>query len=158
MNIWYLKLIMPDSLGKHSNKINLSKGELPMKKTLISSIAVAAVAIMGMASAPAYADVAKGEKIFKKCKACHTTESGGDNKIGPNLFGIVGRAAGTVDGFKYSDALMEAAAGGLVWDEANLDAFLKKPKKFIKKTKMSFGGIKKDGKRADLIEYLASLK
>lgn len=129
-----------------------------MKKMLLSSIAVAAVALMSVASAPAYADVAKGAKVFKKCKACHTTESGGKNKIGPNLFGIVGRAAGTIDGFGYSDAMMEAAAGGLVWDEANLNGFLKKPKKFMKKTKMSFGGIKKDGKRANLIEYLGTLK
>ena len=100
-----------------------------MKKVLISSIAVAAVAIMSAVSAPAYADVAKGEKIFKKCKACHTVESGGANGMGPNLFGIVGRAAATADGFKYSDAMSEAAAGGLVWDEENLDGFLKKPKK-----------------------------
>ena len=99
-----------------------------MKKVLISSIAVAAVAIMSAVSAPAYADVAKGEKIFKKCKACHTVESGGANGMGPNLFGIVGRAAATADGFKYSDAMSEAAAGGLVWDEENLDGFLKKPK------------------------------
>jgi cytochrome c len=129
-----------------------------MKKILISSFAVAVVALMGMASAPAYADVEKGAKVFKKCKACHTVESGGKNGLGPNLFNIVGRPAAAIDGFKYSDAMTEAAAGGLVWDEANLDEFLKKPKKFIKKTKMSFGGIKKDGKRADLIEYLGTLK
>ena len=92
-----------------------------MKKTLTSTIAIAAVAIMGLASAPVSADVAKGEKVFKKCKACHTVDEGGKNKVGPNLFGIVGMAAGANADFKYSDAMMEAAAGGLVWDEANLE-------------------------------------
>lgn len=128
-----------------------------MKKTLISSLAVAVVGLT-VAALPAHADVAKGEKVFKKCKACHTVDEGGKNKVGPNLFGVVDRAAATVEGFKYSKAMKEAAEGGLVWDQANLDAFLKKPKKFMKKTKMSFGGVKKDAKRADLIEYLGTLK
>ncbi len=129
-----------------------------MKKTLISSLAVAVVGL-AIAAVPAHAgDAAKGEKVFKKCKACHTTDAGGKNKVGPNLHGIVGKAAGTVEGFKYSKALLEAAEGGLVWDEANLDAFLTKPKKFIKKTKMSFAGVKKDEQRADLIEYLKTLQ
>lgn len=126
--------------------------------TLVSSVAVAAVALMGLVSVPALADAAKGEKVFRKCKACHTVDEGGKNRIGPNLFGVAGRAAASVDGFAYSDAMMEAAANGLVWDDANLDMFLKKPKKFMKKTKMVFVGIKKDGKRADLIEYLNTLK
>jgi len=128
-----------------------------MKKTLISSLAVAVIGL-AIAAIPAHAgDAEKGEKIFKKCKSCHTTEADGENKIGPNLSGIVGKAAGTADGFKYSDALMAKAGEGLVWDEANLDAFLTKPKKFIEKTKMSFGGIKKEDNRADLIEYLKGL-
>lgn len=128
-----------------------------MKKTLMPALAAAAIGL-AIASVPAHAgDAAKGEKVFKKCKACHTTEAGGKNKVGPNLSGIVGKAAGTVDGFKYSSALMEKAGEGLVWDEASLDAFLTKPKNFIEKTKMSFGGIKKEDQRADLIEYLKGL-
>jgi len=136
---------------------SIQEGELSMKKTLFSSLAAAVIGLT-IAAVPAHAgDAAKGEKVFKKCKACHTTEAGGKNKVGPNLSGIVGKAAGAAEDFKYSDAMKEAAAGGLVWDEANLDAFLEKPKKFMKKTKMSFGGVKKDAKRADLIEYLKGL-
>ena len=128
-----------------------------MGKSVLVALGMTAAIIMASSSAFAAGDAKKGAKVFKKCKACHTVESGGANGMGPNLFGIVGRAAATADGFKYSDAMSEAAAGGLVWDEENLDGFLKKPKKFMKKTKMSFGGIKKDGKRADLIEYLGTL-
>ncbi len=96
------------------------------------------------------ANAADGEKVFKKCKACHKF---GKNALGPDLTGIVGRKAGAVK-FKYSKALMAKSEEGLVWTEENLDAFLKKPKKFIKKTKMSFAGLKKEADRKAVIEYL----
>ncbi|MCH9806114.1 MAG: cytochrome c family protein [Alphaproteobacteria bacterium] len=101
------------------------------------------------------ADVASGEKLFKKCKACHTADKGGANKVGPNLFGVVDRAKGGVDGFGYSDALK--AKGG-VWDAEALVAFLHKPKEYIPGTKMVFKGFKKDAELADITAYLASLK
>ncbi len=132
-----------------------------MKKSLPTSFAIAAIAIVGAVGAvsnPAHADVAKGEKVFKKCKACHTMEEGGKNRIGPNLFGIVGKPAAANADFSYSDALTAAAADGLVWTEENLDLFIKKPRKFLKKTKMSFAGVKKDEQRANLIEYMATFK
>lgn len=98
--------------------------------------------------------IAAGKKAFKKCKACHKIGEGAKNASGPILTDIVGSPAGQVDGFKYSKALKEAAEDGLVWDAAALDAFLTKPKEFIKKTKMSFGGLKKENDRIAIIEYL----
>ncbi|WP_425043502.1 c-type cytochrome [Primorskyibacter sp. S87] len=100
--------------------------------------------------------VAKGEKTFKKCKACHQVGDGAKNKTGPILNGIVGAPVGQVGGFKYSKPMKAAAEGGLVWDEAELAAFLTKPKAYMKGTKMSFAGLKKDGDVEAVIAYLKS--
>lgn len=102
----------------------------------------------------ASANSANGEKVFKKCGACHTTSDGGADKIGPNLFGILENNKAASASFGYSGALKEM---GGTWSYADLDAFLKKPKAFVKGTKMSFAGIKKATARADLILYLRSL-
>ena len=88
--------------------------------------------------------------MFKKCKVCHSFDPG-KKKIGPHLKGVVGRKAGSVEGYKYSPAFREI---DLIWDEANLDKFLTKPKEFVKKTKMAFRGLRKETQRADLIAYL----
>lgn len=98
---------------------------------------------------------AAGEKVFKKCAACHKLGEGAKNATGPQLNGIVGKAAGAVDGFKYSKPLADMAAGGLVWDDTALHAFLENPKGFMKGTKMSFAGLKKEDERAAVIAYLA---
>lgn len=98
------------------------------------------------------ADPAAGEKVFKKCRACHTVDAGGKNLVGPNLHGVVGRPAGTVEGYKYSKAMKDS---GLVWDAATLDQYLADPKGFVPKNKMAFPGLKKPDERADLIEWLA---
>ena len=95
-------------------------------------------------------DAAKGEKVYKKCKACHALEAG-KNKVGPSLAGIFGRTAGTVEGFKYSKAMMES---GIIWDDATMDSFLMKPKEVIPKTRMAFPGLKKEQDRMDVIAYL----
>ncbi len=100
--------------------------------------------------------VAAGEKVFKKCAACHKVGDKAKNGSGPMLNGIVGRAAGSVDGFRYSSALMDAAAGGLVWDADALHVFLEKPKSFLPKTKMSFAGLKKAEDRDAIIAYLST--
>ena len=100
--------------------------------------------------------IAAGEKVFKKCAACHKVGEGAKNAVGPMMNGIVGRAAGSIDGFKYSKVLTDMAAGGLVWDDANLHAFLENPRGFMKGTKMSFAGLKSEEDRTAVIAYLAS--
>ncbi len=110
-------------------------------------------------SAAAAGDAAKGEKVFKKCKACHSIQAG-KNKVGPSLAGLVGRKAGSAPGYKYAAGLKDAGAKGLVWDEESLLAYLENPKKFLAdylgkkaKTKMPFR-LKKEDQRADVIAYL----
>jgi len=102
----------------------------------------------------ATADIGKGQKVFKKCGTCHTTEEGGANKIGPNLHGILNKDKATGAGFSYSSAM--ANKGGN-WSYSDLDVFLTKPSTYIKGTKMAFAGLKKPGDRAHLIAYLRSL-
>ncbi len=102
----------------------------------------------------ASADAGKGAKLFGKCKACHTTEKGGKNKVGPNLWDVVGRAKAGGAGFKYSGALTDMGGD---WSYADLDAFLAKPKAFLPGTKMAFAGLKKPAQRAAMLVYLRSL-
>jgi cytochrome c len=123
-----------------------------IKKTIVSALAVTVLALGGASGALAEGDAAKGEKVYKKCKTCHTLEEGGKHKIGPNLHGLYGKTAGTAEGFtKYSQAMMDS---GIVWDDDTLTPFLKKPKDYIDGTKMQFAGIKKDDQLADLLAYL----
>ncbi|MCP5367228.1 MAG: cytochrome c family protein [Hyphomicrobiales bacterium] len=100
------------------------------------------------------ADVDKGRKLFKKCAACHTPDQGGKNKVGPNLWDIVGRPKASHEGFKYSDGMQ--GKGG-EWTFEDLNHFLAKPKDFVPGTKMAFAGLKKDGDRAEVLAYLRTL-
>ena len=93
----------------------------------------------------------EGAKIFKKCAACHSITEGGANKIGPALWGVLGRPAGSVPGYKYSKAM---AAHGKNWSFEEMNGFLTKPKDWIKGTKMSFAGLKKAEDRAAVILYM----
>ena len=101
-------------------------------------------------SARADGDAANGEKIFAKCKACHTVEAG-KNKVGPSLAGVVGRKSGMAPGFNYSDAMKNA---GLTWDEATLNTYLTNPRKLVPGTKMAFPGLPQEQDRLDVIAYL----
>jgi cytochrome c len=99
----------------------------------------------------AEADPSSGERVFNKCKACHNVEPGGANKVGPNLWNVVGRGKGLEPGFSYSSALAEL--GGL-WTFENLSAFLEAPKEYAPGNKMTFGGLSKPTERAAVIAYL----
>ena len=99
------------------------------------------------------ADISKGAKVFKKCSQCHVVEKDGVNKIGPALWDIVNKKAGSKEDFKYSDAL---ASYESKWTYDELNGFLKNPKKYIKGTKMAFVGLKKSSDRANVILYLRS--
>lgn len=117
----------------------------------------AAVEEVSLAALLANADAAKGEKVVKKCTACHSFDEGGANKVGPALYDVVGRAIAGVDGFGYSDIFNEYKAEGRTWTYEDLDAFLLKPKDYAPGTKMSFAGLKKETDRADLLAYLQTL-
>ena len=121
-----------------------------MKFRIITFFSVALTVIMTVGTVEA-GDSKKGKKVFSKCKACHTIKKGGKNRVGPNLYGVVGSKAAQVKGYRYSKAMKNS---GITWDEATLDKFLTKPKKLVKKTKMAFGGLKKNSQRANLIAYL----
>ncbi len=113
-----------------------------------------AISIVSLTSGQALAqDAAAGEKVFAKCKACHVADTD-QNKIGPSLKGVIGRTAGTLEGYKYSPAMVEAGKGGMVWDDATLTEYLKAPKAVVKGTKMALAGLKKDEDLANVIAYL----
>ncbi len=129
-----------------------------MRKEKFVAVALAAAFALASGTAMAAGDAGKGKKVFKKCKACHSTVAG-KNKVGPSLAGIVGRKAGTAPGFKRYKGLKGA---DWTWDEALIDEYLTDPKKFAKartgkKTSMTFK-LKKTADRANVIAYLNTLK
>ena len=108
-----------------------------------------------LSTTPALAsgDVAAGEKVFKKCKACHVVDAE-KHKTGPHLVNIIGRVAGRADGYKrYSNAMKSS---GIVWNEESLDGYLKKPEAYVRGTRMLFVGLRKESDRANVIAYLKS--
>lgn len=98
-------------------------------------------------------DLRKGKRIFNKCKACHTLIAN-KNRVGPSLKGIFGRKAGTLPNYRYSKAMIAAGAKGLIWSEGSLGKYIKKPRNFVKGTKMVFVGVKKQKDIDNLIAFL----
>jgi cytochrome c len=128
-----------------------------MSKSLsrIAGIAAfGATLVMGASTGALSRDIDAGKKVFRKCAACHAVGDKAKNKVGPQLNGLFGRAAGSADAFKFSKAMMGAGSKGLVWDEASVGRYLEKPKAYIKGTKMAFAGLKKDRDIANVIAYL----
>ena len=108
---------------------------------------------VGIKELLAMGNIEHGEKVFKKCSACHMIAAGGKNMIGPNLLSVLGRKTGAVSGYKYSKAL---AAYGKDWSFSEMNGFLIKPSAHIKGTKMAFAGLKKEKDRASVILYMNS--
>ncbi|SNT20110.1 c-type cytochrome [Tropicimonas sediminicola] len=125
-----------------------------------SALLPLAAALVAVTAAPVLAegDAANGEKVFKKCQACHMVGDDAKNRVGPPLNGVVGAPAGRVEDYKYSPNLLELAEGGLVWDDETLTAYLTKPKDVIPKGKMSFAGLKKESDIDDVIAYLQTFE
>lgn len=122
---------------------------MPFRTTLLA--AALAAALPAGASAQ---DAAAGQRVFNQCRACHTVEAGGRNGVGPNLHGLFGRKAGSIEGFRYSAAMREKAAGGLTWEEATLRAYIANPKEVVPAGSMSYAGLKNEQQMTDLLAYL----
>ncbi len=113
---------------------------------------------MCLPSSFAYAqDAERGAQQARKCQSCHTTAEGEPFKIGPNLYGVVGRKAASFPGFNYSAGMLEKKAEGLVWSPETLDRWLQSPREFVPGTKMNFAGVRNAGDRADIVAYLVSI-
>lgn len=121
---------------------------------LKSVITVAGLAFLVATPAWAEGDAEKGEKVFKKCKACHMVGENAKKRVGPPLNDIIGAKAGIQEGYKYSKAMVDAGAGGLMWTDEKLHAYLEKPKDLVPGGKMAFPGLKKEEDRANVIAYL----
>ena len=147
-------------IGKLSDKIfHVQKPETPgyavdVEQAVVASTQSASETVVekvDIAALMALGDLMTGEKVFKKCAACHSIVKGGANNIGPALYNVVGRKVGAVNDYKYSKALSEH---GKEWSFEELNGYLIKPAKWIKGTKMAFAGLRKEKDRASVILYL----
>jgi cytochrome c len=123
-------------------------------KTLAAILAVATV-VSPISAAYAAGNATSGADLFKRCMVCHTANKDGPNRVGPNLFGVVGRKAGTLPGFSYSPAMKSY---GAVWSEDSLAKFIAAPGTVVPGTKMPFGGFSQAQQAQDVAAYLATLK
>ncbi len=122
-----------------------------MRRNLFAwAILGVSVAVAGPALAQEEGDPAEGEKVYRKCMACHVVDNE-QNRVGPHLVGLFGREAGAVEDFNYSDAMKES---GITWEADTLHAYLEDPRGYIPGNRMAFPGLKDEGERADVIAYL----
>jgi len=121
---------------------------------VVLSAATAAALIMAAPAASQEGNAEEGAEVFKKCRACHDVGPEAKNKVGPLLNDIIGRRAGTIEGFTYSEANKSAGSKGLVWTEDVLFKYLENPLAFMPGTKMAFAGLKDPQDRKDLIAFL----
>ena len=136
------KVNKPEKAGYEVEVETIQAKNLP-EEEVKEEVDIASILSMG--------DLAHGEKVFKKCAACHSIKSGGGNKIGPALYNVVGRKVGILNDYKYSKALAEY---GKNWSFEELNGFLLKPKNWIKGTKMAYAGLRKEKDRGSVILYL----
>ena len=125
--------------------ISDSTSSLDKETKVVEAVDIKALLAMG--------DLGHGEKVFKKCSACHMIASGGKNMIGPNLWSVIGRTAGSVNDYKYSKAMI---AYGKEWTFEEMNSYLIKPQAYIKGTKMAFAGLRKEKDRASVILFMNS--
>jgi cytochrome c len=118
---------------------------------MIRSAALLAVFVLLIPVAVRAADTAAGQAAYARCKICHTLEAGGRSPVGPNLHGVFGRKAGTLEGYSYSAAMKNS---GIVWDDETLAKYLRDPRGSMPGNKMAFPGIKNDAEMANLLAYL----
>lgn len=121
----------------------------------LSTIVLVPVLLFAAVNAHAAGNVAMGGTVFARCAICHDNHKNGANRIGPNLFGVVGRKAGSISGFTYSSVMKNA---GFTWTNEKLDAYVASPQTIVPGNKMAFAGISNVQQRADLIAYLDTLK
>ncbi|HET7334442.1 MAG TPA: cytochrome c family protein [Rhizomicrobium sp.] len=122
---------------------------------VMTAMAAGILSLASFAPAQAGGDAAKGKALFNRCAICHSNTKGAPNKMGPNLWGIVGSKAADVPKYNFSSAMKKS---GIVWTDAKLDEYLTRPAVVVPGTKMAFAGISNAGQRADLIAYLNTLK
>ena len=127
-----------------------------MRFTSLIKLTLAAIFAAGGALASGLGDAERGEKFFRKCASCHKIGEDARNGVGPQLNGVFGRTAGTVEGASYSKNMIRMGDDGLIWTAETLDAYLENPRALVSKTRMSFRGIKDPQERSDVMAYLRS--
>ena len=144
ISILFFMLISQKLLDTKLNYLEDGAKQIVEKKSdTVEEVDIASLLAMG--------DLAHGEKVFKKCSACHVVDKGGENKIGPALYGVLGRKVAAIESYKYSSAM---AAYDKEWTFEEMNGYLRKPQAHIKGTKMAFAGLRKDKDRASVILYL----